>query len=155
MKVLSRYLNIASATVALAIALAMTGADALAGDRVQVPDDATYLGNTMGGDFVVLERKDLRVQAGRLLPAFRIQIYAATSTGAPYGTERGGRLTFDGYGLYVPPSTDPTAMPPDISEILAQGWVNNNILYWRTQPYEIDPEGNAIAMVIPLHAGAK
>lgn len=63
--------------------------------------------------------------------------------------------TFDGYGLYVPPSTDSTALPPDISEILAQGWVNNNILYWRTQPFEADPDGHSIAMVIPLHAGAK
>jgi hypothetical protein len=133
----------------------MTGADAVASDRVQVPDNATYLGNQMGGNFVVLERHDIRADNGRLLPAFRIQIYAAMSTGAPYGTERRGMTTFDGYGLYVPPSTDPTAAPPDIPEILAQGWVNNNILYWRTQPFEVDPDGHSIAMMIPLHAGVE
>lgn len=155
MNVFGRYLRHAISTATLLIGLAMTGADAVASNIVQVPENATYLGNQMGGSFVVLERHDIRTDAGGMLPAFRIQIYRASSTGAPYGTERGGRLTFDGYGLYVPPSTDPTALPPDISEILAQGWVNNNILYWRTQPFEVDPDGHSIAMVIPLHAGAK
>ncbi len=149
------YLNDVVATAALVIGLAITGADAVASDRVQVPDNATYLGNQMGGDFVALERHDIRTDAGGMLPAFRIQIFAAMSTGAPYGTERRGMTAFDGYGLYVPPSTDPAAMPPDIPEILAQGLVNNNILYWRTQPFEVDPDGHSIAMVIPLHAGAK
>ena len=155
MRVFGRYPGNVLAIAALVIGLAITGADAVASNIVQVPDNATYLGNQMGGSFVVLERHDIRTDAGGMLPAFRIQIYRAMSTGAPYGTERGGRLTFDGYGLYVPPSTDPTAAPPDIPEILARGWVNNNILYWRTQPFEVDPDGHSIAMVIPLHAGVE
>ena len=155
MKVFGRYLSKAISTATFVTGLAMTGADAVASNIVQVPDNVTYLGNQMGGNFVVLERHDIRTDAGGLLPAFRIQIYRAMSTGASYGTERDGLLTFDGYGLYVPPSTDPTATPPDIPEILAQGWVNNNILYWRTQPFEVDPDGHSIAMVIPLHAGVE
>ena len=101
MKAFGRYLSNAISTAALVIGLAITGADAVASNIVQVPDNATYLGNQMGGSFVVLERHDIRTDAGGMLPAFRIQIYRASSTGAPYGTERGGRLTFDGYGLYV------------------------------------------------------
>jgi hypothetical protein len=105
--VFGRYLRKAISTAALVIGLAMTGADAVADNIVQVPDNVTYLGNQMGGNFVVLERHDIRADNGRLLPAFRIQLYRTTSTGAPYGTEREGLLTFDGYGLYVRPQHGP------------------------------------------------
>lgn len=106
-KMVGSYLNDVVATAALVTGLAITGADAVASDRVQVPDNATYLGNQMGGDFVALERHDIRADNGRMLPAFRIQIYAAMSNGAPYGMERRGMTTFDGYGLYVPPARTP------------------------------------------------
>ncbi|MDG1128992.1 MAG: hypothetical protein P8N68_07805 [Paracoccaceae bacterium] len=64
MKAFGRYLSNAISTAALVIGLAITGADAVASNIVQVPDNATYLGNQMGGSFVVLERHDIRTDAG-------------------------------------------------------------------------------------------
>lgn len=129
----------------------------MANESVQVPDQAVYLGTPMGGDFVVLERQMLRMDGGRELPAFRLQIFGATSSGAPYGAERSGVEVFDGYGLYVPPEAGPAsalAEPPAVSVILASGWVNNGIVHWRTLPFEADPEGKSIAMIVPLHSPA-
>lgn len=129
----------------------------MANDVMQVPDQAVYLGTPMGGDFVVLERHNLQIEGGRTLPAFRMQIFGATSSGGPYGSERTGHLVFDGYGLYVPPETETgtaspgTAEPPPISEFLSEAWVNNAVVHWRTQPFSVDPEGKSIALIVPLH----
>lgn len=128
----------------------------MANDIVQVPEQATYLGTPMGGDFVLLERQDIQTDGGRRLPAFRMQIFGATSTGAPYGSERAGVLVFDGYGLYVPAGGEAAqAEPPPVTEILAQAWVNNATVYWRTQPFEVDPDGSSVALIVPLHVTAR
>lgn len=98
----------------------------------RVPDEAVYLGTDMGGEFVILRRQDIRLETGKVLPAFRLEIYRAWSNGEDYGIERIGRLLYSGAGLYVPPQAliddigDAAYEPPSIDFILGEREGENN-----------------------------
>lgn len=124
-------------------------------DRVTIPDEAVYLGTEMGGEFVVLRRQDIRTSDGKILPAFYIELYRASSKGKAYGVDRIGRHIFSGMGLYVPPErvyeTTDDYTPPSVDFILKNGWVNSDTLYFQPEPHPGDTYGEFTAMIIPVN----
>ncbi len=131
----------------------------------RIPDEAVYLGTDMGGEFVVLRRQDIRMDTGRVLPAFHLEIYRAWSGGDDYGVKRIGRLIYSGPGLYVPPQAlideigDAAHEPPSIEHILYNdgnifnSWVNSDIFWIATKPYSEDPDRKYIGKIVPLKLG--
>jgi hypothetical protein len=129
----------------------------------RVPDEAVYLGTDMGGEFVVLRRQDVRLETGKVMPAFHLEIYRAWSGGDAYGVNRIGRLIYSGLGLYVPPQSlvdeigKEAFEPPSIDHIFSNdgdifnGWVNSDIFWVRAKPYSQDPEAKFIGKIIPLN----
>lgn len=135
---------------------------AKAQDDAIIPPDAVYLGTDMGGEFVRLARRDIVLEDGRILPAFDLEIYAAYSTGADYGTERIGALVYTGLGIYVPPQDTLHGLvherydPPSVAYILGthdsppNATVNNDILYVQLPHQPGDPVESYVAMVMPV-----
>jgi hypothetical protein len=136
-------------------------------DATPIPPEAVYLGTDMGGYFVTLSRVDLTDPEGLVVPAYRMQIFAAWANRKSYGAERVGGEVFKGIGIYVPPEGSrgrPEAYtPPDPALVLRQASefgtnpdqrrfgasVNGNVL-WIELPHEpSDDKRQWLAMVIP------
>lgn len=128
-----------------------------------VPPEFVYLGTPQGGAFVTLSRIDLTDPAGRVVPAYRLHIMAAHSTGRPYGQERIGRDVFRGIALYLPPEDDrpwpERYVPPDPDEVLGRrarldgsslrAWVNYGAL-WVAFPHRPgEPQNRWLATILP------
>ena len=121
-----------------------------------VPEDATYLGTPMGGEFVRLTRQDILLDGNLTLPAYHMEIYAAGSKGAAYGEERYGALLFSGFGLYVPPAQTHAPFSesyevPTVQFVLENGWVNSDVLHVRMKPKAQDPDDRYIGLILPLN----
>lgn len=149
---------------AIVLGIAVTGtARAADSEDLAIPDDAVYLGTDMGGEFVVLERQDIRLENGKLLPAFHIEIYAAYSRGKPYGVDRIGALLYSAPGIFVPSEFAIRMQPfeayepPSIDYILGRqegennAGVNSDILWIRLKPRSEDPHGKYVGMIMPLN----
>ncbi len=79
-------------------------------DSAVIPPNAAYVGTADGGQFIVLERRDIPSDDGNAQVGFYMQVFYAWSTGGPYGRERIGDLAFEGNTVYVPPP----GLPPDL-----------------------------------------
>lgn len=145
--------------IVMAVSTALIGRGAIAMDIWTevgpVPDEAVYLGTDMGGAFVIIERKDIALEDGKMLPAFHIEMYWAASTGKPYGVERIGGHIFTGLGLYIPAENSRIGSPgpyepPEVDVILRNGWVNSEVIYFQPERHLDDLYGRYTAMILPI-----